>query len=127
MLDYAYEIEYFDSHLEKMLKILDARGELKNTIVVVTADNGMPFPRSKGLEYEYSNHIPLAIMWPEGIKKPGRTESSYVNFIDIAPTFLEMAGVKWQTSGMAESPGRSLKDIFDATQKKDRSYILLGQ
>lgn len=127
MLDYAYEIEYFDSHLEKMLKILDARGELKNTIVVVTADNGMPFPRSKGLEYEYSNHMPLAIMWPEGIKKPGRTESSYVSFIDIAPTFLEMAGVKWQTSCMAESPGRSLKDIFDVVPKKDRSYILLGQ
>jgi N-sulfoglucosamine sulfohydrolase len=125
--DYAYEIEYFDSHLEKMLKILDARGELKNTIVVVTADNGMPFPRSKGLEYEYSNHMPLAIMWPEGIKKPGRKESSYVSFIDIAPTFLEIAGVKWQTSGMAESPGRSLKDIFDAAPKKDRSYILLGQ
>jgi len=127
MLDYAFEIEYFDSHLEKMLKILDARGELENTIVVVTADNGMPFPRCKGLEYEYSNHMPLAIMWPKGIKKPGRKESSYVSFIDIAPTFLEIARVKWQTSGMAKFSGKSLKDIFDSKPKKDRNYILLGQ
>ena len=46
MLDYAFEIEYFDSHLVKMLDILEKKGELENTIVIVTADNGMPFPQS---------------------------------------------------------------------------------
>jgi len=44
MLDYALEIEYFDSHLGKMLKALEEKGELDNTIIVVTSDNGMPFP-----------------------------------------------------------------------------------
>ena len=62
MLDYAFEIEYFDKHLRRMLKLLEDRGELDNTLVVVTADNGMPFPRVKGQEYEHSNHLPLAIM-----------------------------------------------------------------
>lgn len=38
-------------------------GELDNTIIIVTSDNGMPFPRSKGNNYEYSNHMPLAVMW----------------------------------------------------------------
>ena len=56
MLDYAFEIEHFDSHLVKMLEILKTKGELDNTIVIVTADNGMPFPRVKGQAYEYSNH-----------------------------------------------------------------------
>jgi len=62
LLDYAFEIEYFDQHLEKMLDILVQRGELHNTLVVVTAENGMPFPRIKGQEYEFSNHLPLAVM-----------------------------------------------------------------
>jgi len=128
MLDYAFEIEYFDSHLVKMLYELQKRNELENTIVVVTADNGMPFPRSKGLEYEYSNHMPLAIMWPSGIKQPGRVVDDYISFVDFAPTFLELAGVNWEKSGMSSSPGKSLKNIFENNnQAIERSYILLGQ
>jgi N-sulfoglucosamine sulfohydrolase len=127
MLDYALEIEYFDSHLVRILQILEENGESDNTIVVVTADNGMPFPRRKGLEYEYSNHLPLAIMWSKGIKNPGREEKSYINFIDLAPIFLEVAGIKWETSGMVESPGKSLTDIFYNKPKRDRSSIMLGQ
>ena len=93
LLDYAYEIEYFDKHLEKMLALLEERGELHNSLVIVTADNGMPFPRIKGQEYEYSNHLPLAIMWKNGIKQPCRVIDDFVSFIDFAPTFLELAGI----------------------------------
>ncbi|MFZ0281907.1 MAG: sulfatase [Bacteroidales bacterium] len=128
MLDYAFEIEYFDRQLVKMLDELEKRGELSNTLVVVTSDNGMPFPRCKGLEYEYSNHMPLAIMWPSGLSHPGRVSEDYISFIDFAPTFLDLAGVKWNKSGMAPSPGKSLSDIFkNRDEGKDRSYLLLGQ
>lgn len=127
MLDYAYEIEYLDKHLGKMIKLLTDRGELENTIIVFTSDNGMPFPRSKGLQYEFSNHMPLAIMWPKGIKNPGRTETGYVSFVDLAPTLLQSVGVDWRTSGMEPTPGKSLTDIFQNKKKLDRSYILLGQ
>ena len=93
ILDYAFEIEHFDNHLVRMLEILEKRGELENTIVIVTADNGMPFPRAKGQVYEYSNHVPLAIMWGKGIKNPGRKIFDFISFIDFAPTLLEVAGV----------------------------------
>ena len=83
MLDYAFEIEYFDQELQKMLTILEQNGELDNTMVIVTSDNGMPFPRVKGQAYEYATHLPLAIMWPNGIKSPGRVVDDYVNFIDF--------------------------------------------
>ena len=85
MLDYALEIEHFDNHLERMLTALEERGQLQNTLVIVTADNGMPFPRVKGQEYEMSNHLPLAIMWPKQIAEPGRTINEFVSFIDYAP------------------------------------------
>lgn len=131
MLDYAFEIEHFDSHLVKMLELLEKRGELDNTIVVVTADNGMPFPRVKGQCYEYSNHMPLAIMWGKGIKNPGRTIFDYVSFIDIAPTLLEAAGIAQAESGMQPIQGKSLLKIFKTIRgglvEKSRDFVLLGK
>ncbi|MCH8216626.1 MAG: sulfatase [Planctomycetes bacterium] len=127
MLDYAFEIEYFDSHLDRMLTLLKQRGELGNTLVVVTADNGMPFPRIKGQEYEYSNHLPLAIMWPKGIKRPGRTYEGFVSFIDFAPTYLELAGIDSQASGMQPITGHSLRDVFDDAVSVTRDHVLIGK
>ncbi|NCB09909.1 MAG: sulfatase, partial [Bacteroidia bacterium] len=69
LLDYAVEIEWFDLHLQRMLTYLEEIGELENTIVMVTADNGMPFPRAKANGYEYGVHVPLAVRFPK--KFPG--------------------------------------------------------
>lgn len=73
MLDYALEVEHVDNHLAKMFAELERRGELDNTLVIFTSDHGMPFPRVKGYAYFDSNHIPLAIRWPNGIKRAGHT------------------------------------------------------
>ncbi len=131
MLDYAVEVEHFDSHLDKMLTALEQRGLLENTLVIVTSDHGMPFPRCKGQAYNYSNHVPLAIMWPKGLKNPGRVVNDYVSFIDIAPTFLELAGIKWEDSGMAELWGGSLTDILFSEKSgrvnPKRDYVLIGK
>lgn len=131
LLDYAFELEYFDSHLVRMLKLLEERGELDNTLVVVTADNGMPFPRVKGQEYEMSNHLPLAMMWKKGIQKPGRTIADYVSFIDFAPTFIEVAGLKWSETRMQPATGRSLTDIFSSNRSgrvnPARDHVLIGK
>lgn len=131
LLDYAYEIEYFDQHLVRMLDLLEKRGELDNTIVVVTADNGMPFPRVKGQEYEMSNHLPLAIMWKQGIKQPGRVIEDYISFIDFAPTFIEVAQLDWEETAMQPTPGRSLTDIFRSEESgqvnPERDYVLIGK
>lgn len=131
MLDYAYEIEYFDHHLGQMLALLEEHGELENTIVVVTADNGMPFPRIKGQTYERSAHMPLAIMWPHGIRNPGREIDDFVSFADFAPTFIELAGLEWEETGMHATVGRSLSDIFnsdvDGQVNSERDHVLLGK
>ena len=131
MLDYGFEIEYFDIHLVKMLDLLEKSGEMDNTIVIVTADNGMPFPRVKGQSYEYSNHMPLAIMWGKGIKNPGRIIYDYISFIDIAPTLLEACGISHSESGMQPVQGRSLVNIFRSARKgfvdKSRDHILIGK
>jgi N-sulfoglucosamine sulfohydrolase len=130
MLDYALEVEYVDSHLERMLASLEKRGLLENTIVVMTSDHGMPFPRCKAQEYEISNHVPLAIMWPKGIKKQGRTVKDMVSFVDFAPTFLELAGISSSKSGI-QSPGKSLTDILYSSKSGQinpkRDMIVIGK
>jgi arylsulfatase A-like enzyme len=131
MLDYAFEIEHFDTHLGRMLALLEERGELRNTLVVVTSDNGMPFPRSKSHSYEVSNHMPLAVMWPDGIESPGREVDDFVSFVDLAPTFLEVAGVTRDESGMKPIEGRSLAEIFRSGRSGQvdpaRDHVLVGK
>ncbi len=131
MLDYAYEIEYFDQHLQRMLALLEERGELDNTLVVVTADNGMPFPRTKGQAYEYSNHLPLAMMWKNGIATAGATVDALVSFIDFAPTFLEVAQILPDSAGMQPITGHSLTDILGAADPAakfaQRDRVLIGK
>lgn len=131
MLDYGYEVEHFDRHLGRMLDLIAQRGELDNTLVVVTSDHGMPFPRAKGNAYDASNHVPLAIMWKGRIQSPGRVIDDYVSFVDLAPTFLEAAGLAWSDSGMQPTVGRTLSDIFAATTggrvNRERNHVLIGQ
>jgi arylsulfatase A-like enzyme len=131
LLDYAFELEYFDSHLARMLTLLEEQGQLDNTLVVVTADNGLPFPRAKGQAYELSNHLPLAMMWKRGIQMRGRTIEDYVSFIDLAPTFIELAELRWDETGLAPATGQSLTDLFrsDAAGRvvPSRDHVLIGK
>ena len=131
MLDYAFEVEHFDRHVGRMLSELKSRDLLDNTIVIVTSDHGMPFPRCKGQACDHSNHVPLAIMWPKGIHAAGRTIDDYVSFADIAPTVIQAAGLKWNSTGMAPMSGRSLFDIFRSEQSgrtnPARDHVLIGK
>jgi N-sulfoglucosamine sulfohydrolase len=130
MLDYAYEVEYFDSHIKSMIELLERKGELENTIIMVTSDNGMPFPRVKGHVYEQANHLPLAIMWKGHIQNPGRKIEDFISFIDFTPTMLELAGVTQKSSGMQEITGRSFVDIFSSQKTwvdKNRDHVLIGR
>ena len=128
MLDYALEVEHFDTHLGRILNILEESGELENTIVIVTSDHGMPFPRCKGQEYNNSNHIPMSVMWKNGLVKPGRRVDDYISVIDIAPTLLEVAGISQEKAGMRPITGRSFMDILKNEKPDiDRGFVMIGK
>lgn len=112
ILDYCVEIEWFDTHLGKMLEALEAAGELDNTLVIVTSDNGMAFPRAKANGYEYGIHMPLAICWPERVPG-GRTVDDLVGFVDLTATILDAAGVR-NPSTEYPPAGRSIADILES-------------
>lgn len=126
MLDFTFEVEWFDAQLGKMLNFLDEKGELENTIIVVTADNGMPFPSAKANLQEYGTHVPLAICWPKKITG-NRVVTDMVGMIDLAPTFMEITAIK----NVPEMTGRSLcKILFSKEQGRidsERKYVFTGR
>ena len=121
-LDYFAEIEYFDLHLSRMLKLLEDRGELENTLIIVTADNGMPFPRAKANCYEDGIHVPLAIMWGAEVPK-GRVIDDVVGFVDLTATIDEVAGVAGSIE--QEQHGSSLLSLLksDSQGLVDRDRV----
>ncbi len=131
MLDYAFEVEHVDRHLGRMLDELEQRGQLDNTLVIVTSDHGMPFPRVKGYAYHDSNHVPLAIRWPRGLQHPGRTIADFVDFTDIAPTLLDYASIAEESSGMLPIIGKSLRPILESARAgrvvPEREQVLIGK
>jgi arylsulfatase A-like enzyme len=127
MLDYAIEVEQFDEQVGSLLAALEASGEAKNTLIVVTSDHGMPFPRVKGHTYDDAHHIPLIATWPEGIKKPGRRVSEFISFIDLAPTFLELFGVDGVSKGMSPITGSSFVDLLNDQPSKARDFVIVGR
>jgi len=128
MLDYAVEIEWFDLHLQRMLEYLEKTGELENTIVIVTSDNGMAFPRAKANCYEYGIHVPFAVRFPEEFPG-GRVVDDVLSFADLAPTILEITGTS--SEGMLPVSGESMlhilkskkEGIVDGTKK----YVFAGR
>jgi N-sulfoglucosamine sulfohydrolase len=112
LLDYAVETEWFDLHLGRMIEMLERVGELENTIIIVTSDNGMPFPRAKANLYEDGIHVPLAIRWSARVPG-GRVVDDLVNLVDLTPTVLEAAGV--QHPGTYPLAGRSIMNILTSS------------
>ncbi len=121
--DYAFEIKYFDYHLEKMVDLLKKQDLLKDTIIVVTSDNGAPFPRIKGQMYEDDFHLPLVIYNGDNLKMPNNKKvNSIVSFVDFFPTFLEVANIKYD-QGL---DGKSLIPLF-FEDKREENYALMGK
>ncbi|MBI5822167.1 MAG: sulfatase [Verrucomicrobia bacterium] len=127
MLDYAVEVEAFDTEVGELMRALDASGEASNTLVIITSDNGMPFPRSKGHNYDISNREPMVACWPAGIARPGRRVAEFVSFIDLAPTFLDLLGVDGAKAGMAPVTGRSFANLLRGESDLSRSFVILGR
>ncbi len=73
LLDYYFEVQRFDRDLGRIIEALERAGELENTIVIVTSDNGMPFPRAKANVYDGGARVPLVIRWP-GVSRAGTVD-----------------------------------------------------
>ncbi len=123
--DYYTKVERFDSDSARILALLEQNGELDNTIVVMTGDNGMPFPRAKATLYDFGTRVPLVIRWGNKVKG-GRTVDDFVSLTDLAPTFLEAVGlpVPKEMTGVSLMP--QLTSAKEGQIDSERDHVLTG-
>lgn len=115
---YYDEIARFDGDFGRVLEELEKRGLAASTLVVFMGDNGASQFRGKGTLYEFGVHVPLIARWP-GKVKAGSTTSELVSGEDLAPTFLESAGL----AAAKEMTGRSFLKLLVGEPLEGRRFV----
>ena len=124
--DYYVEVQRFDRDVGEALALLEQQGELENTIVVMTGDHGMPFPRCKSNLYDMGVRVPLAIRW--GAEAPGgRRVTDFVSLVDLAPTFLEVAAVPIPDVMNGRPLTALLRSPAAGQLSEDRHHVIYGK
>lgn len=120
VLDYYFEVQRFDDSVGQHLKLLEQRGLTTNTLVVISGDNGWPFPRGKANLYDAGTRQPLAMRWPEAFRG-GKTIDAFVNLADLAPTFLQAARLK----PAPDMTGQSLLPLLAGEKQLGRDEVFV--
>lgn len=93
LASYYNEITRLDYFVGQVMDELQRQGVAENTLVMMMADNGRPFPRAKTRLHDSGMKTPLIAHWPAAISEPGAATPALISAIDLAPTFLELGGV----------------------------------
>ncbi|MDA7756760.1 sulfatase [Opitutales bacterium] len=115
---YYHEVSRFDYYIGLVTAELKKQGVLENTMIVVAADNGSPFPRCKSRMYDSGIKTPWVVHFPEVIKNPAVTQS-LISVIDLSATCLELAGIKSPES----IQGRSFLPILKTPETTIREVV----
>lgn len=126
LADYAIEVEWFDKHIGQAMAHLKKSGKHENTIVIVTSDHGMPFPRIKGQVYDAGFRVPMAVSWPGKIPA-GRIVDDFITFPDVAPTLMDLVGAPTGPQMTGKSFKRQLFSKQSGIIDRNRNHTLLGK
>ena len=128
-----------DQQIGAFLEQLESDGVLENTIVFYYGDHGGVLPRGKGYLYESGIHVPLVVRFPRKWQhlapaKPGSRIGGFVQFIDLAPTVLHLAGLDppaemdgrpFLGKGISKSRLNARDQAFSYADRFDEKYDLV--
>lgn len=92
LLNYYGGVMKLDAEAAQAIAVLEKAGQLDDTVIVYTSDNGWQMPRGLANCYDAGSRVPLAIRWGKHLAA-GRRVEEFVNVGDLGPTFLELAGL----------------------------------
>lgn len=96
--DYLAEVKRFDGLIERTIASLRQKDLLENTLIIITSDNGMPFPRGKATVYDSGTNVPFVMSWGNKFKK-GHRPDAFISLSNVAATILDATGVKDERFG----------------------------
>ena len=124
--DYFLRIQKLDQFAGEIVDRLTEIGELDNTLLIMTGDNGMPFPRAKATLYDAGTRVPLAIRWG-GNLSPNQRISDFVSFVDMAPTILDACGIDVPSVVSGGSLRNQLESVQGEWVDVKRDTVLTGR
>ncbi len=117
---YLAEVEVMDQQVGDVLNTLDKSGRSDNTLVIFTSEQGAQFPGCKWTNWEQGLHTAFVVRWPGKVKPNSRTDS-LIQYVDVLPTLLEVAGVKNMNDIRLD--GRSFQGVLLEKKTEHRSYV----
>ncbi|MEM9018585.1 MAG: sulfatase-like hydrolase/transferase, partial [Verrucomicrobiota bacterium] len=125
--DYLGEALAWDRMVNELIEELKERGELENTLIIVSGDHGMPgMPRGKCNLHDFGSMVALLASWP-GEVEGNRRVADFVSLMDIAPTVLEAAGIKPPQHMLAKSFMDVLKSGRSGRVDPSRDHVIIGR
>jgi len=114
---YLAEVNYMDNEFGKLLAKIDKYRQREKTAVVYLSEQGNSLPFAKWTCYEAGVHSAYLARWPGKIK-PGSISNAIVEYGDITPTFVEIAGVK----PVSKMDGKSIVSVLMRKEKEHKKY-----
>lgn len=127
--DYLGEVQAYDAYIGVLLKHLEETGELDNTLIVISGDHGMPgVPNGKCNLYDFGTSVALVARLPKAMRsRAGRVVDDLVSLPDLAPTFLEVAGVALPAGMNARSLLNLLRARKNGQIEASRTWVIAGR
>ena len=118
MANYYQDISTMDTRLGEVRASLKKHGFEQNTVLLYTTDQGAEWPHCKWTVYDTGIHVPFIAVWP-GVIEPGSVRDALASFVDVTPTFIDVAGGE-QPEGL---DGKSFRDVLSGKARTFRDVI----
>lgn len=115
---YLAEINYLDGEFNTSLELLKKYGFSENTVVIFTSEQGNSFPFAKWTCYGNGLQTAFLVRWP-GVVKPGSVSDALIEYVDVTPTFLDIAGLP--APDVLE--GKSFLPVLIGKKKEHKKYV----
>ena len=116
---YYAEITYMDNTFGRILEGLEQMDLAKNTFVIFVSEQGSNFPHCKWTCYDTGLRSAVIVRWP-GRVKAGAVSDALVQYVDIVPTFIDLAG---GSAGELDLDGRSFASVLSGEATRHNDYV----
>ena len=115
---YLAEITYFDSQVGEIVGLLKKHGLSDNTLVMVVSEQGSAFPFGKWTCYDHGLQSAMIVRWPGQVMAGSETDAM-VEYVDVTPTFIDVAGGK----PIAPLDGRSFLPVLRGKADTHKDFV----